>query len=537
MVCQQEEARFVEYAGADGQWELWHARMGDPSENGLRKTLHATDGMPTVHRDIKTLCGGCMKGKQTVAAFPSRSRTKTSRVLELVHTDVMGPMKTLSKGGAKYVLTLVDDHSRYVVAYFMKKKSEVASKLKKIKAFFETQWGERLKCIRSDNGTEFVNGTVAELCRRNGIMHQRSVPYSPQQNGVAERMNRTIMEKARSMLYYKGVSTEWWAEAVNTAVYLINRSSNAHADATPYELGFKIGTKYGLGAVAQGKPTFIIPCAALSIRSSISLRAGDANQKPRVAGLRAKKETTSKKRIAELASTTEQAPPKKRADASSAAIAPTATRVGSTKASASGKKPFTAATATSTAAPEIIASALVSDLSDDEDQEEEIANVLSELNGSADAVKRRTADQVELEGLVIRYIKFKEVEDSKKVERNENCKQKAEEDRVAGEVIREAALRCEKPQKPKKASRNKRSDPLEFLKALTETYEAHRASEARERLEREERMQQRAAELHEKQLQSQQESSQMMAVALQALVKVLGAKDTGSDSSATNPIN
>ncbi|GMF45584.1 unnamed protein product [Phytophthora fragariaefolia] len=181
-----------------------------------------------------------MKGKQTVAAFPSGSRTKASRVLELVHTDVMGPMKTLSKGGAKYVLTLVDDHSRYVEAYFMKKKSEVASKLKEFNAFYETQWGERLKCIRSDNGTEFVNGTVAELCRRNGIMHQRSVPYSPQQNGVAERMNRTIMEKARSMLYYKGVSTEWWAEAVSTAVYLINRSSNAHADATPYELGFKV---------------------------------------------------------------------------------------------------------------------------------------------------------------------------------------------------------------------------------------------------------------------------------------------------------
>ncbi|KAE8959881.1 hypothetical protein PR003_g31349 [Phytophthora rubi] len=150
---------------------------------------------------------------------------------------------------------------------------------------------------------------------------------------------------------------------------------------------------------------------------------------------------------------------------------------------------------------------------------------------------KKTADQVELEGLLIRYIEFKEDEDSKKVELNENRKQKAEEDRVAGEAIREAALSCEKPKKPKKSSRNKCSGPLEFLTALTETYEARRASEARERLELEERMQQRAAELHEKQLQSQQESSQMMAVALQALAKVLGAKDTSSDSSATNPIN
>ncbi|KAE9040198.1 hypothetical protein PR001_g7195 [Phytophthora rubi] len=100
--CDQEEAWFVEYAGADSQWELWHTRMGHP-----------------LSRD---------SGKQTVEAFPKRSKTKISRVLELVHTDVMGPMKSTSKGGAKYILTFVDDFSRYVVAYFLKKKSEVASK-------------------------------------------------------------------------------------------------------------------------------------------------------------------------------------------------------------------------------------------------------------------------------------------------------------------------------------------------------------------------------------------------------------------------
>ncbi|KAE9023480.1 hypothetical protein PR003_g13857 [Phytophthora rubi] len=148
-------------------------------------------------------------GKQAVEAFPKRSKTKTSRVLELVHTDVMGPMKSTSKGGAKYILTFVDDFSRYVVVYFLKKKSEVASKLKEFMRFYEKQWGERLMCLRSDNGTEFVNKDVARICTLNGIMHQRTVPYSPQQNGVAERVNRTIMEKARSMLHYKSVSTEW----------------------------------------------------------------------------------------------------------------------------------------------------------------------------------------------------------------------------------------------------------------------------------------------------------------------------------------
>ncbi|OWY90659.1 Rve-domain-containing hypothetical protein [Phytophthora megakarya] len=214
--------------------------MGHCNENALAKTQLATTGIPTVERGVKTLCGGCMKGKQTVAVFPERSLSKSSRVLQLVHTDVMGPMRTLSKGGARYVLSFVDDYSRYVVAYFLKNKSEVVAKLSEFKAFYENQWGERLKCLRSDNGTEYVNKKVAEVCSRNGIMHQRTVPYSPQQNGVAERMNRTIMEKARSMLHYKGVSTLWWAEAVNTAVYLINRSTNtANSRTTPYDLGFK----------------------------------------------------------------------------------------------------------------------------------------------------------------------------------------------------------------------------------------------------------------------------------------------------------
>uniref|UniRef100_A0AAV1TLZ0 Polyprotein n=1 Tax=Peronospora matthiolae TaxID=2874970 RepID=A0AAV1TLZ0_9STRA len=239
--CEQEEARFVQYARADSKWELWHARLGHPNQDALDKTRHATNGIPAVGQPPQSLCGGCMKGKQTVAKFPHCSSSKTSRVLELFHTDMMGPMNNPSKGGAKYVLTFVDDYSRYVVAYFLKKKSEVAIKLREFMTFYENQWGERMKCLRSDNGTEFVNQEMTKICMLNGIVHQRTVPYSPQQNGVAERMNRTIMERSRSMLYYKGVPMEWWAEAVSTAVYLINRSTNTHnATVTPFELGFKV---------------------------------------------------------------------------------------------------------------------------------------------------------------------------------------------------------------------------------------------------------------------------------------------------------
>ncbi|POM58965.1 Rve domain containing hypothetical protein [Phytophthora palmivora] len=211
--CEQEEARFVEYAGTDSKWELWHARLGHPSENAMTKTQRITNGTPIVCSRIKTLCGGCKRGKQTVTPFPSRSECKPPHVVELVHTAVMRPMKTVSNGGSRYVLTFVDHFSKFVVVYFLKSYHEVVAKLAEFRAFSDYQFGERLKCLLSDNGTELVNKKVAALCSRNGIMHQRTVPYSPQQNGVVERMNCTIIEKARSMLYYKGVSAKWWAEA------------------------------------------------------------------------------------------------------------------------------------------------------------------------------------------------------------------------------------------------------------------------------------------------------------------------------------
>jgi transposase InsO family protein len=138
------------------------------------------------------------------------------------------------------VLTFVDDYSKYVVTYFITKKSEVSSKFKTFLNLYENQWGERIKCLRSDNSTEFANKKMDNMCALIGIVHQKTVPYSPQQNGVAERMNRTIMEKARSMPYYKGISTMWWVEAVSKLVYLINRSTTSvQSSMNLYNLAFK----------------------------------------------------------------------------------------------------------------------------------------------------------------------------------------------------------------------------------------------------------------------------------------------------------
>ncbi|POM75386.1 Rve domain containing hypothetical protein [Phytophthora palmivora] len=186
--------------------------MGHPKENAMIKTQRITNDTPTVVSRL---------GKQTVKPFPSRSERKASRALELVHTGVMGPIKTVFKGGSRYVLKFVDAFSKFVV-YFLKCRREVVAKLAEFRVFYEIRFGERLKCLRPDNGTGFVNKKMATL---------------PQQNGVVESMNRTIMEKARSMLYYKGVSTMWWGRSL----YLINRSSNStHSNVTPYEVCFKV---------------------------------------------------------------------------------------------------------------------------------------------------------------------------------------------------------------------------------------------------------------------------------------------------------
>lgn len=125
----------------------------------------------------------------TVAPFPKRSRQlKTTGVLKLIHANVMGPMNTPSSGGARYILLFVDVNLRYVSGFFLKK-SEVASKFGEYKALLETRTGQRIKKVRINNRSEFVNKSFDGICVASGIAHQLAIPYSPQQNGLVERMN------------------------------------------------------------------------------------------------------------------------------------------------------------------------------------------------------------------------------------------------------------------------------------------------------------------------------------------------------------
>jgi IS30 family transposase len=161
---------------------------------------------------------------------------RASKLLELVHSDVCGPMKTTSRGGARYFVTFIDDFSRKIHVYLLRTKGEVFDKFKEYKALVDNQTDMKIKTFRSNNGGEFVSKKFDNFLHECGIQRQTSAPYTPQQNGVAERANRTIMECVRSMIPTQGLDLEFWAEAVNTVVYIKNQCpTKAFESKTPQE--------------------------------------------------------------------------------------------------------------------------------------------------------------------------------------------------------------------------------------------------------------------------------------------------------------
>lgn len=217
--------------------ELWHRRMGHTCHENLLSTRKATVGMQFTEGK-RERCITCVKGKQTRSPF-GRTGDRAVNVLDLIHSDVLGPISTASFGGARYLLTFVDDCSRKVFVFPMKAKSQVFDLFASFKQFVETQQGRRIKVFRSDNGTEYCNRNFAEFTKKHGIHHQKTVPYTPEQNGVAERMNRSLIEKVRCMLLDASLSKVFWAEAASTAAYLLNRIPCRGNDVTPEEIWSK----------------------------------------------------------------------------------------------------------------------------------------------------------------------------------------------------------------------------------------------------------------------------------------------------------
>ena len=214
---------------------LWHMRLGHAGEKSLQ-TL-AMQGLLKGAKTCKLdFCEQCVLGKQKRVKFGTVIHN-TEGILDYIHTGVWGPTKTASLGGKHYFVTFVDDFSRRVWVYTLKSKDEVFETFLVWKKMVENQTGRKIKVLRSDNGTEYRNDQFSIFCKKEGISRHFTVRDTPQQNGVAERMNRTLLEKVRCMLSNAGLGKQFWAEAVMYASHLINRlPSSALNGKTPLEV-------------------------------------------------------------------------------------------------------------------------------------------------------------------------------------------------------------------------------------------------------------------------------------------------------------
>ncbi|KAI3802282.1 hypothetical protein L1987_30412 [Smallanthus sonchifolius] len=244
----------------DDTW-LWHARMGHVNfgclESISRKGI--VHGLPDLSHPSK-VCEGCIVAKQTRQTFPSETQWRASKPLELVSADLCGPITPQTMGGNRYFMLIVDDFSRYMWVYLIKTKDEALSMFKCFKAQVEKESMNKVKMLRTDRGGEFNSQVFNEFCKQEGIQHQLTAPYSPQQNGAVERRNRTVLGMTRALLKSMNVPETLWGEAVRHSVYLLNRiTTKAVKNMTPYE-GWK-GRKPTLrhlkvfGCVAHVKKT------------------------------------------------------------------------------------------------------------------------------------------------------------------------------------------------------------------------------------------------------------------------------------------
>ncbi|KAI3681374.1 hypothetical protein L6452_36168 [Arctium lappa] len=218
---------------------LWHRRLSHLTFRYINDLVNGelVKGLPELKYEREHLCAACEKGKMKRAPHKPNPEPSTNAPLELLHMDLCGPMHTQSLGGKKYILVIVDDYSRYTWVKFLRSKDETPDVLITFLKTTQVNLQKPVKILRTDNGTEFKNKKVEEYLESVGISHQYSAARTPQENGVVERRNRTVVEAARTMLSHSNLPLFLWAEVVSTACYTQNRSMiHRRFKKTPYAL-------------------------------------------------------------------------------------------------------------------------------------------------------------------------------------------------------------------------------------------------------------------------------------------------------------
>ncbi|CAM8990125.1 unnamed protein product [Rhodiola kirilowii] len=208
---------------------LWHARLGHVHYKRLLK-MSKHDLIPSFDMNIDK-CRTCMLTK--ITRQPFYKVTRESNILDLIHSDLCDFHSSPSLGNKKYVVTYIDDCSRFCYVYLLHSKDEALDKFQIYKSEVELQKGTSIKKLRTDRGGEYFNPNYFQSV---GIIHETTAPYTPQQNGVSERKNRVLKEMVNAMLSYSGLNDEFWGEAMLTACYLLNRVPINISNLTPYEI-------------------------------------------------------------------------------------------------------------------------------------------------------------------------------------------------------------------------------------------------------------------------------------------------------------
>ena len=221
---------------------VWHSRLGHVNYDTLRRLINLNH-IPKFHIDSNHKCETCVEAKLTRSSFKSIERN--NEPLNLIHSDICDLKFVQTRGGNKYFITFVDDSTKYCYVYLLKSKDEAIEKFILYKTEVENQLNKKIKVLRSDRGGEYES-PFGEFCAKHGIIHETTAPYTPQQNGVAERKNRTLKEMMNAMLISSGLSQNMWGEAVLSANHLLNKIPKKKEDKTPYELwkGLKPSYKF-----------------------------------------------------------------------------------------------------------------------------------------------------------------------------------------------------------------------------------------------------------------------------------------------------
>ena len=232
----------------------WHKRLGHLGFDDMKQLARTNTDIQIQGSLTNPMCEPCQLGKQTRKPNSHPATHRASAPLEVIHSDLAAPMATTSLGGAKYFVLFIDDYSRYTTIYTIKTKSAVIDCFQTFKAEVENVYNLQNKRFRSDGGGEYTSTAFCKLLSEAGMIREQTAPYRPEQNGVSEQANRTIIGRAKAMMFAARLHDEMWGEAVHTAVYLKNRSPTSALEngITPIEAMTgetpKLGTLIPFGA-------------------------------------------------------------------------------------------------------------------------------------------------------------------------------------------------------------------------------------------------------------------------------------------------